>query len=206
MKRRFPNPVPGQVFHSLKVLNEVAPNNKMRQFRCLCICGSTTIVRMSSLNIGKAKSCGCLIAKSATTHNQSRTRLYKTWIGMKSRCYNSKDKGFIHYGGRGIQIADEWHSFQPFMDWALNNGYQESLTIERKDVNGNYSPSNCTWATISDQNKNRTNTVHVTYNGETLCVKDWSRKLGISAYALFNRLKKFSVHEAFTNPVRGRRV
>lgn len=85
-------------------------------------------------------------------------RLYRIWRNMKNRCYMPKAAGYRYYGGRGISIASEWlNSFEKFSDWAKNNGYEDWLTIDRIDVNGNYEPGNCRWITIMEQAKNKTN-------------------------------------------------
>ena len=91
----------------------------------------------------------------ATTHGQSKTRLYSCWRQMKSRCHNPKANGYLDYGGRGITVCDDWLDFVLFSEWALSNGYADNLSIERKNINGIYEPSNCIWADQSRQNSNR---------------------------------------------------
>ncbi len=110
--------------------------------------------------------------------NISDSKLYKVWYAMKSRCYNVNYKTYRHYGGRGITICDEWlDSFQVFETWALNNGYEEGLSIERIDVNGNYCPENCTWATQMEQCNNMRRNIYVTYLGKTQTLAQWAREL-----------------------------
>lgn len=88
-------------------------------------------------------------------HGMSHTRLYRIWADMKTRCLNRNNRWFSHYGGRGITVCDDWLSFEPFMTWALNNGYSDTLTLDRIDNNGGYEPSNCRWATQQEQSLNK---------------------------------------------------
>ncbi|WP_395389265.1 hypothetical protein [Fructilactobacillus frigidiflavus] len=91
---------------------------------------------------------------------------------MKKRCYDKNDKRYSNYGGRGIFVCDEWlNSFEVFKEWSISNGYKDNLTIERIDVDKPYMPSNCTWITVKEQANNRTTSVWVTYNGQTLNTK-----------------------------------
>ena len=133
---------------------------------CLCICGNLTEVVSDSLISGKTKSCGCLRQESARRngykHGEAgkylriRTRLYGIWCGMKTRCGWLSAKDYKYYGGRGIKVCDEWKkNFIAFRGWALINGYQEHLTIDRKNNDGDYEPNNCQWITISENSKKR---------------------------------------------------
>ena len=129
-------------------------------WECVCKCGSPLIVRGQNLRSGHTQSCGCLqkerVAVANMTHGLKGTRLYRIWIDMKGRCYNPKATCHKDYGGRGITVCDEWKdNFQAFYDWAMPNGYRDDLSIDRIDVNGNYEPSNCRWATASEQQKNK---------------------------------------------------
>ena len=134
--------------------------NRSPQWLCLCDCGNQKNVAGASLKRGITQSCGCLHKetwqKIITKHGQSGTRLHRIWRGMRVRCYDENHHSYAHYGLKGITICEEWKdNFQTFYEWAIANGYNDGLSIDRIDSNGNYEPSNCRWATYSEQNKNR---------------------------------------------------
>jgi hypothetical protein len=201
----------GKKFYKLTVLKEVDRGKKRdRQWECVCDCGNICIVQGNNLKSGHTKSCGChnreMASKRLSTHGQSKTKLHKIWYGMKNRCFNPNNHIYDKYGGRGITVCEEWKEFEPFRDWALANGYAEGLTIDRIDVNGNYEPSNCRWATMKEQQNNRRNNRYLTYNGETHTMAEWAEIKGLSEQTLAKRLNKhgWSVERALTTPTQKR--
>ena len=132
------------------------------------------------------------------------TPLYNTWRGMKERCLNPNHIGYNNYGGKGIIICEEWqNSFVKFREWALSNGYQEGLTIDRVDTNGNYEPSNCRWSTQKEQQNNKTSNHFLTYNGITMTINQWAEELGVKRELIKDRLRwGWSVEKALVTPVR----
>ena len=127
---------------------------------------------------------------------------------MKERCYNANSDRYKDYGGKGTTVFDEWkNNFQSFYDWAMANGYKDSLTIDRIDTNGNYEPANSRWITNKEQQNNRTDNHYVTFNGETKTLKEWSEFLGVNYSTLNHRINQYgwSVEKALTEKVRVRK-
>lgn len=123
---------------------------------------------------------------------QHHKRLYSIYTNMKSRCYNKNVNGYKNYGGRSIEICDEWlNNYQLFEDWALSHGYRNGLTIERIDVNGNYEPSNCKWADNTEQANNKRNSILITIQDKTQTLKSWCDEYRINYKTAFNY---FSYH------------
>ena len=139
----------GRRFGKLTVIREmpVHPGRQKVTWECRCDCGETAECTTTNLLSGKSMSCGCV----RTKHNGKGTRLYRILTGMKDRCHNKRSAYYRRYGGRGIIVCDEWkNDFAKFRAWAKANGYQENLTIDRIDNDGNYEPSNCQWLTLEE--------------------------------------------------------
>lgn len=190
----------GDKYGRLTVIKEVEKrlfNGKphIRQFLCKCDCGAETVARISKLLRGKNPTCGCQYGYHLTKHGESRSRLYKIWQGMRNRCQYAKHAEYVNYGLRGIKVCDEWQTYEPFRDWAKENGYQEDLTIDRIDVNGNYEPNNCRWITNNEQQLNRRDSIYITYKGETKHLFEWSEEYGIKPHVLMMRYKKYGVSD-----------
>lgn len=188
----------GERFGRLTVIEE-APKvvygkaTKIRWY-CRCDCGRTTITTSNNLRSGRIVSCGCNKNKDNhhRTHGLSNSRLFSIWENMKSRCKNSSVKCFKHYGGRGITVCPEWdNSFMSFYNWAVQNGYDDDLTIDRIDANGNYEPSNCRWVTQTEQIRNRRESIKVIFHGKEIPIALLAEEVGVKyTTLLFHYHKK----------------
>lgn len=191
--------IKGQKFGRLTALERVGADSWGKsKWRCHCDCGKDTVVLLSDIRGGKTRSCGCLardLSKkrrpSNITHGGSRTRLYTIWRDMRSRCYNQKDICYPRYGGRGIKICDEWlNDFGAFQAWAFASGYEDGLTIDRIENDGDYRPDNCRWATHKAQANNRCSNKTITINGETHTLAEWSALSGVDKNTILSRVQR----------------
>ena len=196
----------GNRYNNLVVLEKSRSEKGVVIWKCICDCGNITYVRGQNLKSGAVKSCGCLRknAKPTLRHNMSNSRLYRVWASMKNRCYTPSHHSYNNYGGRGINVCDEWkNSSDAFIEWALDNGYSDDMTIERIDVNNDYCPENCTWIPANKQQRNRRFCQYYTYNSKTMNLMDWCTELGLPYKLVHNRIHKmgWSFERAITEPV-----
>ena len=196
----------GLRFGKLVVLRR-AENRKGRVcWECECECGRKLVTRGDNLTSGRTQSCGCYnrarSSSAHTRHGESDTRIYNIWRKMKSRCATKIGRTFKDYGGRGITVCQEWlDSFEAFRDWALENGYRDDLTIDRKNNDGDYCPENCRWITNQEQQNNRRDNHLLEYKGETHTITEWARKQGISENALVHRIQRgWDIERALLTP------
>lgn len=134
-----------------------------------------------------------------------RDRLYNIWSGMKHRCYNPNSTIYRNYGGRGVSVCPEWrNNFSAFRDWSMSNGYAKNKSIDRIDVNGDYCPENCRWASQSQQQRNKRNSQTAFYKGCEMSLADIAEKTGINLRTLRSRIQilGWSVEKAVSTPVR----
>lgn len=184
----------GRVYGNLTVLKALDKRkNKNVVWLCKCICGEYAEVATGSLKSGNTKSCGCLaklrLGNKMRTHGMSNTLIYKKWQKMRERCSNSRRKDYKHYGGRGISVCVEWQNgFVPFYNWAIANGHHDNLELDRKNNDGNYEPSNCRWATRSQQMMNTRQNNRITINGEIKTLKEWSLISGLHVTTIKSRI------------------
>ena len=193
----------GRRFGRLTVIEESGKLGKKVAWLCKCDCGNYKRVRAHHLKGGQITSCGCYQREQTSTHHLSYTKLYRAWASMKDRCYNTNAVEYCRYGQRGIKVCEEWRDhFESFAEWAYANGYEEGLSIDRIDVNGNYEPSNCRWVDMKAQGRNRRSNHLLTLNGETHCVAEWSEITGIKISTLFGRIKGgWSTEDILCKPV-----
>lgn len=140
---------------------------------------------------------------------EMKNRLYSIYQGMTKRCYYPDNQNYKYYGGKGIVICNEWKSdFSAFKKWALENGYQDNLTIDRINTNGNYEPSNCRWVSMKEQCNNRTSNHLITYKGKTQNLKQWCIELNLNYGIMESRINryKWSVEKAFETKTNFRMV
>lgn len=192
----------GKRFGKLTVIGEAGHRGKELAWLCQCDCGNKTVVIGNNLKRGHTKSCGCL----QVTHKATGTRLYTIWQRMKDRTLNKNSHAYGRYGKRGITLCDEWRdSFEAFRDWALSNGYKDTLSVDRIDNNRGYSPDNCRWVNVKTQSNNRSSCHLLTYNGETKNVTQWAETIGMNPVTLESRIiSGWSIEKALSTPVRKR--
>lgn len=202
----------GQRFGKLvAVRSHYDSEKRITLWECKCDCGNTCNVRANSLVHGRTKSCGCLRKESnvqnKTKHGMAKTRIYNAWSSMKRRCYTTTNHNYSHYGKRGISVCDEWkESFEEFYKWAISNGYDDKLSLDRIDNDGNYCPQNCRWASIKEQNNNRGVSINISYDGKTQNLSEWCKELNLPYSRVYQRIAKYgyTFEEAITEPSHNR--
>lgn len=208
MSVRLPMPV-GSIFGLYTVIDPTpASDHKNRlSYLCRCSCGTEKYVNASNLRRGRTFGCGCerniQTSNRSKSHGQSKTPLYAVWLQAKYRCRNPRHKQYEDYGGRGINICESWfNSFEAFKE-DMGEPPFDGAMLERVDNSKGYTPSNCIWATRTQQNRNRRNTRLFEFNGVSMVLAEWAKKLSINQKTLVSRLYGYgwSVEKAFTTPV-----
>lgn len=202
----------GKTFGNWTVLSKsnTCKNKKIR-WNCICVCGNKEEVEGHNLTNGASTQCrNCAnssVSEKNKIHGKSKSRIYKIYCGMKNRCMNPNNYSYEHYGARNIKVCDEWlgeNGFNNFYNWAIENGYSDNLTIDRKDVNGDYNSENCRWATRKEQQFNKRNSRIFEYKGVKKNASEWAEEFGISYDTLISRVVKlgWSVEKAIETPVK----
>jgi len=203
----------GQKFGKLTINSIYYSTKHGIQWLCQCECGKNTIVQSTRLRNGQTKSCGCYqrecVIKMNFTHGLSRDNFYKIWNSIKGRCLNKKDKGYKNYGKRKILICDRWLKFENFRD-DMYKSYKEHIkkfgekntSIDRNNNNGNYCPENCSWKNYEEQGNNKRNNHFLTFNGQTMTISRWAKKLNLNPALIYHRINtyKWSDKRALSQP------
>ena len=191
----------GMRFGKLTVVERVGSDvYKNITWKCHCDCGTDIVIPGTYLRSGDTRSCGCLrreLAKEKmSTHGESKSRLYRVWAGIKTRCYNPNSDNYKYYGANGVIMCDEWkNSFEAFKDWSIRNGYDENAdaqecTIDRIKNDKPYSPENCRWINHFGQCNNQRSNRVFEYNGEIHTMAEWARILSINYSTLRARIRR----------------
>jgi hypothetical protein len=198
----------GSQFERLTVIagpfyeNASGNRSKLVHWQCRCICGNETRVCHYQLVRGKTRSCGCIQVKHGETRAWEKpSPEWVSWTSMRHRCDNPRNAQYPRYGGRGISVCERWE--ESYANFLEDMGRRPTLkhSLDRINVNGPYSPENCKWSTSREQSRNKTTTVILEFNGERLCVRDWSDRTGVSHDAISKRIKAgWSVERTLTTP------
>ena len=186
----------GRRFGRLVALRRVGTDkSRSPLWECQCDCGALKVVTSNHLLNNRVFSCGCLNSDMTTErnfkHGETKTRLHRAWLHMRQRCFDIHCDKYAYYGGRGITVCDEWKdSYITFRDWAVANGYQDDLTLDRINPDGNYEPSNCRWATLIEQANNKRSNIMVMVGEEVMTVAEASRLTGINYGTLISRYRR----------------
>lgn len=193
--------ITGQKFGKLTAIKrngfDLSPSRKHIKWDCICDCGNTVNVRLNCLKSGNTRSCGCLFVGNIK-HGLSKTVEYQTWARIKARCMDKNHPDYYLYGGRGIKLSKEWdESFTEFYQ-DIGDRPSNKHSIDRIDVNGDYSKLNCRWATNYTQSRNKRTNRIIEFNGVKMCLSDWAKKLGLNPTSLHERLQKWTLEKSLT--------
>ena len=193
----------GQKFGQWTVLADTGKTKgKCSVYLVQCSCGTVREIQIKRLTSGRSKSCGCYRTHwpdCPRVHGKCGTGAYKSWQGMLNRCRNPNMKCFPRYGGRGIEVCERWHSFENFL--ADMGERPQGMTLDRIDHNGNYEPNNCRWATYSQQNRNKSDSVWIFFSGDIRTLDDISSITGVPRGTIEARMKRrFNIYEAVSMP------
>lgn len=203
--------------HKFEMLTVIRFSHRIKTnyfWECKCDCGTIKIIRIAALKTGNTKSCGCLNEKmraaraaikapTRLTHGFYKHPLYRRWASIKTRCTNEKCPQYDSYGGRGINICEEWNSnFMAFYNWSMQNGYKKYLQIDRINNDLGYSPENCRWVTISVNGLNKRTNRLLAYQDQMRPLGEWAQIVGKDQKLIWNRLQSgWSIDRALNEPI-----
>lgn len=196
----------GERFGRLLVVSYAGSNGKRSLWECQCDCGNSVIRHTGLLSARNTKSCGCLKRdnkRGNPTHGKAKTPEWKSWSGMKGRCYNPRCQEYQYYGARGIIVCERWLGPNGFVNFFADMGEKPSAkhSLDRIDVNGNYEPTNCRWATAEQQNRNKRDNRIIDFNGRRATIAEWAEDAGLPVSTLLNRLAAdWPFEKAITTP------
>lgn len=198
----------GIKFNRLTILEDLGRIGGVRLIIAECECGIKRNFNYYNVVSGKSKSCGCLPLEKNTKHGLHNHPIYSVWEGIIGRCYNENHPKYHRYGGRGVTVCDEWrHSPKAFYDWAISNGWDSGLSLDKDKLSPNklgviYSPETCCFLTRKENSMYRENSRVIEYNGESMCVAQWADKYGISYSTFQSRLRHgWTMEEILTTPI-----
>lgn len=179
-----------------------------------CQCGTEKEINIGNVKSGRVLDCGCYVKKfgsNVKTHKLSSHPLFRVWVDMKTRCYNSNSWAYKYYGGAGVTICEEWkNDFSAFYNWAILNGWEKGLELDKDKIPTSigikpslYGPNVCCFLTPSENANNRRSNHKITFNGVTKNMGQWEKDLGFPPDRIFDRLYKgWSIEKALTKPLR----
>ncbi len=178
-------------FGRLTYAGESIIKGKRRYGLFQCKCGNEKYIRIDGVLSGSINSCGCIYEERKNKVGLSSCdyeKLFNVWQNMIKRCYNKSSDRYYTYGARGIRVCDEWkNDFHTFAEWAVSNGWGASLSIERKNLDIGYCPENCTFITMKEQARNKTNNIRIIFNGVDKCIAEWCEDLGLLDKTIYMR-------------------
>jgi len=193
----------GMKFNELTVIAKAENKTQKTRWLCKCSCGTEKVFYGNCLKRNLVKSCGCIKKEKLPKlqkEGKTRVREYRIWQSMLSRCSNDKTINYMNYGGRGIKVCESWKFFKNFI--TDMGPCPDGMSIDRINVNGNYEPSNCRWASRIQQARNTRRNRVIEFNGQRKCLVEWANDLGIDQASLRERLDKWPLEMALTKEKR----
>lgn len=196
----------GDIFNHLTVINESFRINKktghkVRVLECKCVCQKVVVGDFNNITKGKPASCGCKRIFNtpnpiyATTHGMTKTRIYACWKGLITRCNSNLKNVYPYYKGKGITVCDEWkNDFMAFYKWSMENGYNDTLTLDRKENDKGYYPENCRWVTMKVQGNNKTVNIVFTSNGIKVTLGEICDFFNLNYMTIYDRVRRHSMN------------